>query len=93
MSWIYLIESIPKITEIKTSPLLFQIFMATVPITVATHTVPYLRKKKGVQCPATYIVTVATGIVTLAQPSLLMHSSDECADVTIPIATNNACHY
>jgi hypothetical protein len=55
MVWIYLLESIPKKSEIKISLLFFQFLMATIRTTVATRTIPYLRKKIGVQCPATYI--------------------------------------
>jgi hypothetical protein len=37
-----------------------------------------------------YRGTVATGIVTSARPSLLMHSSNGRADITMPVATDNA---
>jgi hypothetical protein len=40
-----------------------------------------------------YRDTVATGIVMSAHPSLLMHISNRRADVTMPIATDNARHY
>jgi hypothetical protein len=36
---------------------------------------------------------VATSIVTSALPSLLMHSSDSHADVTMPVTTDNAYRY
>jgi hypothetical protein len=40
-----------------------------------------------------YRDTVATSIVMSARSSLLMHTSDECAGVTTPIATDNAHRY
>jgi hypothetical protein len=47
-------RAIPKHMKSKHPPL-FPIFMAIVRTTIVTRTVPRLSKKKGVQCPATYI--------------------------------------
>jgi hypothetical protein len=68
--------------------------MATIQTTVTTRTVPCLRKKKGgIASIYLYRGTVATGIVMSAHPSLLMHSSDEHADITMPVATDNGHRY
>jgi hypothetical protein len=61
----------------KLPPSFFQFFMATVWTTVATHTMPCLRKKKrGIVSSYLYRGTIATGLVTSSHPSLLMHNSD-----------------
>jgi hypothetical protein len=44
----------------------------------------------GIVSSYLYRGTVAAGIVRSACPSLLMHSSDERADVTMPVAMDNA---
>jgi hypothetical protein len=93
MTWIYLLKLIPKKMKSKPPPL-FQFFMATIQTTVVTRTVPGLRKKMGGTISNyLYRDKVVTCIVTLARPSLMMHTSDRHADVTMPVATNNAHHY
>jgi hypothetical protein len=78
----------------RVNPYFFQFFMATVRTTVATRTMPCLRKKnRGTVSSYLYRGTVETDIVTSARPSLLIHSSDEHADVTMSIATDNAHRY
>jgi hypothetical protein len=68
--------------------------MATIWTTVTTHIVPYLRKKMGGTVSSyLYRDTIATSIVMLARPSLLMYSSDRRADVTMSVATDNTHHY
>jgi hypothetical protein len=93
MPWIYPLESISQKMKSKPPPIF--------PIFYGHHT----DNSHNSQCALSeeeeggtvyfflYRDTVAMGIVTSARPSLMMHSRDGRAGITMPIATDNVRRY